>query len=222
MLQWNEILIRLALAAFLGALIGLERERKDWAAGMRTHMLICVGSALTMLVSAFGFADILGTPHVELDPSRIAAQVISGIGFIGVGTILFLKQGTVRGLTTAAGIWTVAAIGLATGAGMFFAAGVTTFLAIVILWILHPIEKRISKRFRHRIATIKISDDSSPSKLLKKLLQSDIQVSSFSYTQEGNARLIEIRFEETKEEVVSSVMEVLQKDQSVDQIIWNK
>lgn len=90
MLPWTEISIRLGVAALLGAIIGMERERKDWAAGMRTHMMICVGSALTILVSAFGFTDILGTPHVELDPSRIAAQVISGIGFIGVGTILFL------------------------------------------------------------------------------------------------------------------------------------
>jgi putative Mg2+ transporter-C (MgtC) family protein len=115
MLSWNEIIIRLALASFFGALIGLERERKEWAAGLRTHMMVSVGSCLIMMVSAFGFSDILGTEHVTLDPSRIAAQVVSGIGFIGAGAILFLKQGTIRGLTTAAGLWTIAAIGLATG-----------------------------------------------------------------------------------------------------------
>src|ERR1700712_1863676 len=98
MLPWSEIVIRLSLASLFGALIGLERERKDWTAGMRTHMMVCVGSSLVMMVSAFGFSDVLGTPHVELDPSRIAAQVISGIGFIGAGTIIFLKQGTIRGL----------------------------------------------------------------------------------------------------------------------------
>ncbi|MES1250079.1 MAG: MgtC/SapB family protein, partial [Chitinophaga rupis] len=142
MLSWSEVIIRLSLAAFFGAVIGLERERKDWAAGMRTHMMVCLGASLTMMVSAFGFEDILGAPHVVLDPSRIAAQVISGIGFIGAGTILFLKQGVIRGLTTASGLWTVAAIGLATGGGMYFAAGISTVLAIIILWVLQPLEKR--------------------------------------------------------------------------------
>ncbi|HNL83162.1 MAG TPA: MgtC/SapB family protein, partial [Chitinophagaceae bacterium] len=93
MLPYQEIIIRILLASFLGALIGLERERKHWAAGLRTHMMVCVGSCLIMMVSAFGFKDILGTPNVTLDPSRIAAQVVSGIGFIGAGTILLLKQG---------------------------------------------------------------------------------------------------------------------------------
>ena len=89
---WQEVFIRLSIAGFCGALIGLERERKNWAAGLRTHMLVCVGSCLIMIVSSFGFADILGTEHVELDPSRIAAQVVSGIGFIGAGAILFQRE----------------------------------------------------------------------------------------------------------------------------------
>lgn len=89
MIAWTEILIRLTLAALFGAVIGLERERKDWTAGLRTHMMVCVGSALAMLVSVYGFSDVLGADHIELDPSRVAAQVISGIGFIGAGTILF-------------------------------------------------------------------------------------------------------------------------------------
>lgn len=145
MISWSEILIRLSLAALFGAFIGLERERKDWAAGLRTHMMVSVGSCLIMIVSAFGFADILGTEHVSLDPSRVAAQVVSGIGFIGAGTILFLKRGAIRGLTTAAGLWTVAAIGLATGGGLYFAAAATTIIALIILWALQPIERSYSK-----------------------------------------------------------------------------
>ena len=89
MLAWDEILIRLITASVLGAFIGLERERKTWTAGMRTHMLVCVGSCLIMIVSAFGFQDILSKENITLDPSRIAAKVVSGIGFIGAGTILF-------------------------------------------------------------------------------------------------------------------------------------
>ena len=96
-----ELLSRLVLAALLGSVIGFERERMNWAAGLRTHMLVCVGAALMMLVSAFGFADVLGTKNVVLDPSRVAAQVVSGIGFLGAGSIL-LRGEIVRGLTTAA------------------------------------------------------------------------------------------------------------------------
>src|SRR4051812_8825446 len=120
MIDWKETVVRLLLTAFFGAIIGLERERKDWAAGLRTHMMVCLGAALAMIVSTYGFSDVLGNEGFTLDPSRVAAQVISGIGFIGAGTILFLRQGVIRGLTTASGLWTVAVIGLATGGGMYF------------------------------------------------------------------------------------------------------
>jgi putative Mg2+ transporter-C (MgtC) family protein len=114
MISNTEILLRLIAAAALGSLIGFERERLLWAAGIRTHMLVCVGSCLIMIVSAFGFADVLGQEHTVLDPSRVAAQVVSGIGFLGAGSILARGE-IVKGLTTAASIWTVAAIGLAIG-----------------------------------------------------------------------------------------------------------
>jgi putative Mg2+ transporter-C (MgtC) family protein len=146
MLPDQEIIIRLATAAILGGIVGLERERLEWAAGLRTHMLVCVGSALIMIVSAFGFADVLGTPHVELDPSRIAAQVVSGIGFLGAGTILFLRQEVIRGLTTAASLWTVAGIGLAVGGGLYIAAITTTVLVVLILAVIRPLERRLFRR----------------------------------------------------------------------------
>src|ERR1700728_4950657 len=120
-----DMLIRLIAAAALGSLIGLERERLLWAAGIRTHMLVCVGSCLIMIVSQYGFSNILTHQNVVLDPSRIAAQVVSGIGFLGAGAILARGE-LVKGLTTAASIWTVAAIGLAVGGGLYFAAGVST------------------------------------------------------------------------------------------------
>src|ERR1044071_946459 len=124
MLPDFEIAVRLLVAATLGSLIGFERERLLWAAGIRTHMLVCVGSCLIMIVSAFGFADVLSKEHVVLDPSRIAAQVVSGIGFLGAGSILARGE-IVKGLTTAASIWAVAAIGLAVGGGLYLAAGAT-------------------------------------------------------------------------------------------------
>jgi len=163
MIETYEIIIRLSCAALCGAIIGIERERKEWAAGMRTHMMVAVGAALYMIVSAYGFEDILKHESVTLDPSRIAAQVVSGIGFLGAGMIIFLRHGVIRGLTTASGLWTVAAIGLAVGSGMFWAGLATTAIAITILWLLQPIEamffsKKVSKKLLIQIAS---SDDSS-------------------------------------------------------------
>jgi putative Mg2+ transporter-C (MgtC) family protein len=146
MLSDWELVIRLLVAAGLGSLIGAERERLVWAAGLRTHMLVCVGSCLFMIVSAFGFSDILGTAHVILDPSRVAAQVVSGIGFLGAGSIL-LRGDVVRGLTTAASLWTVAAIGLAVGSGLYVEAVAATVVILLILAGIKPLEEWFQ---RHR------------------------------------------------------------------------
>jgi putative Mg2+ transporter-C (MgtC) family protein len=142
--HWNLIL-RLLIAAVLGSVIGIERERKAWAPGLRTHMLVCVGACLIMIVSAFGFADILGTPNVILDPSRVAAQVVSGIGFLGAGSIL-LRGEVVRGLTTAASLWSVAAIGLAVGGGLYIEAAAATLVIVIILAGIKPLEERFQQR----------------------------------------------------------------------------
>lgn len=142
MISFWEITVRLAVAVILGSIVGSERQKHEWAAGLRTHMLVCVGAALIMIVSMYGFKDVVNHPGIVLDPSRVAAQVVSGIGFLGAGTILFLRRGIVRGLTTAAGLWTVAAIGLACGGGLYFAAGLTTALVFVILAIIKPLETK--------------------------------------------------------------------------------
>jgi putative Mg2+ transporter-C (MgtC) family protein len=142
MISPEQIVLRLVVAAILGGLVGLERERLEWAAGMRTHALVSLGSALFMVVSIFGFSDILNERHVILDPSRVAAQVASGIGFIGAGTIIFRRE-IVKGLTTAASIWAVAAVGLAVGGGMFLAAGAATILALALLVLAKPLKARI-------------------------------------------------------------------------------
>ena len=138
MISEVDILLRLGLAALFGSFIGLERERQFWAAGLRTHMMVSVGACLFMIVSNYAAFEALNSstdPRMRFDPTRIAAQVVTGIGFIGAGTILFVRKGVVRGLTTAAGLWTVSAIGLATGGGMFVAAGATTAIALTILWL---------------------------------------------------------------------------------------
>ena len=133
-LSYIDLLLRLGGAMFLGGLIGLERERLERAAGFRTHALVCVASALIMVVSTFGF------PQSEvLDPSRIAAQVVSGIGFLGAGVIIF-RRNTVRGLTTAASLWSVAGVGLAAGSGLYIPAAVGTFFLLLVQAGMRPIE----------------------------------------------------------------------------------
>jgi putative Mg2+ transporter-C (MgtC) family protein len=149
-----ELVMRLVLAAALGSVIGFERERLSWAAGLRTHMLVCVGSALIMIVSAFGFADVLGQPHVDLDPSRMAAQVVSGIGFLGAGSIL-LRGEIIRGLTTAASLWSVAAVGLAVGGGLYTASIAATIIILIILAGIKPLERRyITVRQRRQLTLL--------------------------------------------------------------------
>ena len=153
----RELLLRLGTAAVLGSLIGLDRQRLDKSAGLRTHMLVSVGSALLMIVSAYGFDAALNPGRVVLDPSRIAAQVVSGIGFLGAGAILRKNQ-SVHGLTTAASIWTVAAVGLAAGGGLYLAATSATILIFVILAAVKPVEDRLMGHDRRRTLTIVASD----------------------------------------------------------------
>lgn len=128
---WDSVW-RLVLAAIFGTIIGLDREYREKEAGFRTHFLVSLGSALMMIVSQYGFSEILTHDGVSLDPSRIAAQVVSGIGFIGAGTIIFNHQ-IVRGLTTAASLWATAGIGLTAGAGMSWLALAATILTLVAL-----------------------------------------------------------------------------------------
>ena len=148
-LTWEEALLRLALASVFGAVIGLERELREREAGLRTHLLVCLGSALFTLVSAYGFREFLtsGASVVRADPTRIAAQIVTGIGFLGAGAII--RQGlSVRGLTTAATLWVVAAIGIAAGAGYYAGAAITTVIVLVALWPLRLVAYRLFLRLR--------------------------------------------------------------------------
>ncbi len=187
MLTNGELFIRLALAAALGSAIGIERERLLWTAGLRTHMLVCVGSALIMIVSAFGFTDVLMDQHVVLDPSRIAAQVVSGIGFLGAGTIL-LRGEIIKGLTTAASLWTVAAVGLAVGAGLYVAALATTVIVLIILAGIKPIEERFRARQAERTVTLMADRGSiTVDKILEATELPSSRIKLFSLLQQDDA-----------------------------------
>lgn len=133
-----DLFLRLTLSGIMSGIIGFEREKRSKDAGLKTHFLVGIGSTLIMIVSKYGFYDILGTKGVALDPARIAAQVVSGIGFLGAGTII-LEKHYIRGLTSAAGIWATAGIGLALGAGMYTVGIFSTALVLIGLEILNRI-----------------------------------------------------------------------------------
>jgi len=222
-LSWNEIILRLLLASLFGALIGLERERKNWAAGLRTHMMVCVGACLIMMVSAFGFSDIINADHISLDPSRIAAQVVSGIGFIGAGTIIFQKQdSTIRGLTTAAGLWTVAAIGLATGGGMYFAAAATTIIAIIILWALKPLELTFLRKYKQHSLKIITNANISNTELLNKIFNdTEIKIQQINFNREGEELIFKFMLETNLNEMqIKSFIENLRTATFIKEVIF--
>lgn len=169
-----QMLMRLFLAAFLGGVVGIERGSGDRPAGLRTHILVCTGSALIMLVSIYAF-DGFDTPR---DPGRIAAQVVSGIGFLGAGTIL--HEGlTVRGLTTAASLWMVAAIGLAIGGGMIKIGIASTIIMLITLVTFHGWEKKIPGAGRNERRYIRVVMKNYPNamgNIINYLLEKQVKV----------------------------------------------
>ena len=172
----TEFILRLLLAGIMGAVIGLDREYRAKEAGYRTHFLVSLGSALIMIVSQHGFGEILDTPNVNLDPSRIASQVVTGIGFIGAGTIILHKQ-IVRGLTTAAGIWATSGIGLAIGAGMYTLGISATILTLIGLEVLSFLFKSVGMKS----SAVEFSTDNKETlnQLVKKFNSKDFMIVSF-------------------------------------------
>ncbi|HWJ31293.1 MAG TPA: MgtC/SapB family protein [Gaiellaceae bacterium] len=194
-LNWDESLLRLALAATLGGMIGVERELREREAGLRTHLLVAVGSALFTIVGAYGFHDFLasGQSVVRADPTRIAAQIVTGIGFLGAGAII--RQGlSVRGLTTAATLWVVAAVGLASGAGYYSAAVITTALVLVALYPLRIVAYRILRRFRAEDGRllVELPVGTPPGRLLDEIERTGARVTALELSQEGDRRRLEL------------------------------
>lgn len=198
-MDWNNLLeqvndenvnvvgavFKMLLSMVLGAMVGLERRHKGQIAGMRTFALICMGATLAMLVSIYIPQEYLGLKNG--DPGRIAAQVISGIGFLGAGAIIQMK-GSVRGLTTAAGMWMTASIGLAVGAGMYLVASVASLLIILVLTLLELCEKQLFKGKEQKIVRLKVDYIVKDATLFRQLFkQYHVHISDeffrYDYTQ---------------------------------------
>ena len=208
-LNWDESLLRLALAAALGGLIGVEREIREREAGLRTHMLVALGSALFTIVSAYGFHDLLATggPVIRADPTRIAAQIVTGIGFLGAGAII--REGlSVRGLTTAATLWGVAAIGMAAGAGYYSAALFGTAIVILALWPLRALAFRVLERARPEAQRIVVELTGATSELLAELERRNAHVSHFETSDEADRRIVTLELDHVSEDLAAHLADL--------------
>ncbi len=165
------ITVRLLLAIICGGMLGLERERKRMPAGFRTYMLVCVSAALVMITNEY-----LMTLYPGIDPTRMGAQVISGIGFLGVGTIIVTGDKRVKGLTTAAGLWATASVGLAIGAGYYYAAIFVSVIIYILMSSLQPLDRVVGKTARNINVYIEFEDISDVGKFIKEIRNQQIKV----------------------------------------------
>lgn len=197
LLEPAELVIRVLIAGGLGALVGLDRELADQPAGLRTHVLVSLGAALFTLTGAYGVSAFTGAPGTPVDPTRIAAQVVTGIGFLGAGAII--RQGfSVRGLTTAAGLWVTAAIGTAVALGFYIGAIATTGSAVVALYALKRVERLLLRRLKPGRWEFIIETES------------EIRLSNLTNTLERNrARVESIRMDTTESGGRNVVMALL-------------
>lgn len=173
--EWDWLL-RIILAAFCGALIGYERAIQRKTAGVRTHIVVAIASALFMIVSKYGFTDLLNMHDIALDPSRIAAQIVTGISFIGAGTIL-VRRDQISGLTTAAGVWATAAIGMAIGAGMYFIGLLATVFLFAVQMLFHDdtIISKIIMHVRFNIQIEAVNQHHILSKIKEELAANEVE-----------------------------------------------
>ena len=219
-----EVLFRVGLAAVLGGAIGLERELREREAGLRTHLLVSVGAALFTMVSAYAWTDwsFSNREGLVFDPTRIAAQVVTGIGFLGAGAII--RQGlSVRGLTTAATLWVVAAIGMATGVGYYEAALVTTALVLLSLWPLRIVAYRLAARTRPEEGRLAVDLPSGASavSVLEAVEGAGATVSALEFAEEGDSRRVDLRVRLGTGHTAAELIDSLSQAEEVRGARWN-
>ncbi|MCP3029532.1 MgtC/SapB family protein [Halobacillus sp. A5] len=213
----DVFLVRLCVALLLSGLIGFERELKNHSAGFRTHILVGVGSCLMMLLSLYGFENFIETyDNIRFDPSRIPSYVISGIGFLGAGTII-VNGMTIRGLTTAASIWTVAGLGLVVGAGMYGVAILATTLVLLSLIFLNNLEKRYVSPYLKNTYVIIAEESVKISALLQVFDDQSIVLKRFEIEKEPHSRKTVYVHVERKQKVDESAL--LEKLSHIDSVV---
>jgi putative Mg2+ transporter-C (MgtC) family protein len=231
-MEFSEFLLRIIVAALLGGLIGLERDVHGRAAGLRTHLLVSLGSALFMVMSELVATHAVtltnqGVARMFSDPGRIAAQIVTGIGFLGAGTII--KEGlTIRGLTTAACLWLVAAVGMAAGGGYLLIAISTTFIALTSLIGLHYLEW-IYPKDSYRVLTIETPDEINPEDIVNVVTEKNIRVVSVEFDRDFERKLTILKlhvhiFHKGLTDVMSQriIQKIEHANIPVKRIIWSR
>ena len=184
-----ELLCRIIIAGICGGVIGYERKNRNKEAGIRTHMIVALGASLIMIVSKYGFSDILGEQGIALDPSRIAAQIVTGVGFLGAGMI-FMRKNTISGLTTAAGIWATSAIGMSIGSGLYLLGIVTTVLIVVIQIILHG--HLLKETYKDEISFLIKKDKEAIDDLQKRLETMHVEILNIEIKKQNDYYMVEM------------------------------
>ncbi len=213
-LDW---LIRLILAGVCGYAIGYERNSRSKNAGTRTHLIVALSAALMIIVSKYGFMDIISTNGVNLDPSRIAAQIVSGIGFLGAGMI-FVHNQSVNGLTTAAGIWATSGIGMAIGSGLYFIGIVATLLILLFQIILHQNYRWIKSATSDHLI-LQLEDFEGLQLLQQQLKEEDVKIISIKVEKKSNNSLkTELYLNLPKAYEIASLMSLLESNDKIKSI----
>ena len=186
-----EFLVRILLAGICGGIIGYERKSRNKEAGIRTHLIVASGAALIMIVSKYGFSDILGDKGIALDPSRIAAQIVTGVGFLGAGMI-FMRKNTISGLTTAAGIWATSAIGMAIGSGLYLLGIVTAVLIVLVQIILHQNHRWLKESYKEEPSFVIDRNKDALKDLQERLKELQIEILNVTLTQEQDSYQVDL------------------------------
>ena len=186
-----EFLVRILLAGICGGIIGYERKSRNKEAGIRTHLIVASGAALIMIVSKYGFSDILGDKGIALDPSRIAAQIVTGVGFFGAGMI-FMRKNTISGLTTAAGIWATSAIGMAIGSGLYLLGIVTAVLIVLVQIILHQNHRWLKESYKEELSFVIDRNKDALKDLQERLKGLQIEILNVTLTQEQDSYQVDL------------------------------
>lgn len=220
-LQWiyqnfvvDSYVLRMLLACFCGSIIGLERSRRQKDAGIRTHMIVALGSALIMIVSKYGFMDIMHIEGLRADASRIASNVVTGVGFLGAG-VIFVRDVSIKGLTTAAGIWTTAGVGLAIGAGEYELGIAASVIMVVSQLILHRFFSRLENTANE--FTVVVSDTKDSVKNLKeKLASMNISVAKCNITRNKDSTLtLDVTVKKSRVISMDEIMLLIEQNDSI-------
>lgn len=220
-LQWlyqnfivDSYVLRMLLACFCGSIIGLERSRRQKDAGIRTHMIVALGSALIMIVSKYGFMDIMHIEGIRADASRIASNVVTGVGFLGAG-VIFVRDVSIKGLTTAAGIWTTAGVGLAIGAGEYELGIAASIIMVVSQLILHRFFSKLENTANE--FTVVVTDTKDSVKNFKeKLASMNISVAKCNITRNKDSTLtLDVTVKKSRMISMDEIMLLIEQNDSI-------